>query len=385
MSGRRTGAAATPLLLSYELGDRVYGGLGRHVTALALAMAERGAEVHVATLGRDDHEHDLRGVTVHPTPAIPRVGQGADWLASLLAFDTVLPVAAARALDRATVVHAHDWLVARTAMALSRDLPLVVTVHATERGRHQGWLPDATSRFVDTTERWLAAAAAQVIVCSTALRDVVVDWGVAANRVTVIPNAVHGGVLPRAPEPGRILFAGRLEHEKGGQVLLQALRRLRADCPNAHAVFAGTGSQRAMWQRRADELGVANLVSFVGHLDWPELAVEYARAAVVAVPSLYEPFGMVAAEAMAAAVPLVATAVDGLQETVGNGGALVPAEDDVALAAALGHLLSSHSAYAAAEAAAQRRAAQLLTWAEVADRTMAVYAKAMDRSAVWTG
>jgi glycogen(starch) synthase len=376
------------LLLSYEVGANVYGGLGRHVTSLSQALVERGASVHVATLGRDDDAgpDGPAGVHVHPTPPIPRVGRGDDWLACLLAFDSMLPTAAAHALGDADVVHAHDWLVARTAIALSQRLPLVVTVHATERGRHQGWLPDAVSRFVDAAERWLAASAAEVIVCTQAMRAAVIaQWSLDPRRISVVPNAPRADVVPRDPEPGRLLFAGRLEHEKGGQVLLAAVRRLRSRGISVHAVIAGTGSHRSAWERITGDLGIDDAVSFSGHLDWDQLALEYARAAVVVVPSLYEPSGMVAAEAMAAGAPLVASAVDGLVETVGDGGLLLPAQDDAALADGLERLLTSASARARAQDAAQRRAAQLPTWRDVADATMAVYAKAMNRRSVWTG
>lgn len=379
-------ALPSPLLLSYEYPPRVYGGLGQHVAGLAAALSRTGVSVHVATLGPSRGEPDDDKVAVHRTVAIPVVGSGADWLSSLLAFDTVLGLAAAQAGNDVDVVHAHDWLVARTAVAASRRMPLVVTVHATERGRHQGWLPGAVSRFIDGVEQWLAHAADRVIVCSNAMRGLVIrHWGVDPDRITVVPNAVRRDFKPRDPQANTVLFAGRLEHEKGGQILLAAVRALADRGVVARVVFAGAGSQRDTWAALAEDLGVDRQVAFLGHLSWDDLTMQYARAAVVAVPSLYEPFGMVAAEALAAGAPVVAADVDGLPEALAGAGPLVPPHDAAALADALSALLTSPRQVRKAEVAAQRRASTLPTWADAARGTLAVYEQAMDRSRTWTG
>lgn len=384
-------SANSPLLLSYEFPPRVYGGLGRHVEGLAAALARRGASVGVATLGVAGLPRDERGaVHVRRTAAVPAVGEGSDWLASVLAFDTVLAAAAAPLADHADVVHAHDWLVGRTAIGLAETLgrPLVVTVHATERGRHQGWLPDAVSRFVDGFERWLATLAARVIVCSQAMRQAVAgQWDLDPARVTVIPNGVTRSTEPRAPEPGLVVFAGRLEHEKGGTVLLEALALLNRRKTPARLVVAGAGSQEDAWRRRAADLGVQDRTDFVGRVDGDRLRALYARAAAVVVPSLYEPFGMVAAEAMVAGAPLVASDVGGLPEVVGDGGRLVPPADAAALADALADLLTSPAASRRAETAASRRAEHLASWDDVAHRTAAAYeaASRQNRRHAWSG
>ena len=384
----QSGLSPAPLLLSYEYPPRVYGGLGRHVAGLADALARHGADVSVATLGPAPATDPAGGsrARVHHTPQIPVVGAGQDWLSSILAFDSALPLVAVPAAQGADVVHAHDWLVARTADAVAQAMPLVVTVHATERGRHQGWLPGAISRFVDAVEADLARTANAVIVCSNAMRRAVrAQWDIPDHRITVVPNAVRRDFPPREPDGLTILFAGRLEHEKGGQVLLDAARMLQQRGVALRVRFAGAGTQRSAWEALATDHGLARDVSFDGHLSEEELAVAYARAAVVAVPSLYEPFGMVAAEAVAAGAPVVASDVDGLPEVVGDAAALVPPGDARALADALEGLLTSPRRREAAADASRRRAAHLATWDGAARHTIKVYEQATDRSRVWTG
>ncbi len=380
------------LLLSYEYAPRVYGGLGRAVSQLAPALGPHGAAVTVAALHAPGAPScEIRdGVAVRRVEGVPAVGEIGDWRAAIDAFDTALPEAAAHAAAHADVIHAHDWFVAGTALGLraATGLPLVVTVHATERGRHQGWLPSAGSHAVDAVEQRLATAADVVVVCSHWMRRRVLEqWGVDAGRVEVVPHgAPAAAVRPAAGARRGVLFAGRLEHEKGGQVLLHALARLAAQGLSVPVTIAGDGSQRAAWGALAERLGVDPAVSFVGRLPVEALDEAYAAAAVVVVPSLYEPFGLVAVEAMAAGAPVVASDTGGLAEVVRDGGLLVAPDDDVALAAALHAVLTEPDTAARLAASARRRSAALPSWDTVAGAHLAVYRRAIrERREGWDG
>jgi len=169
------------------------------------------------------------------------------------------------------------------------------------------------------------------------------DYGV--GGVAVIPNGI---APPPAPRDSRqaaagapvILFAGRLRTRKAVAVLLEAFARLRSEQPTATLVIAGDGEQRVALEAHARRLEVSGTVRFAGSQPRDAMAEWYAGADVFCLPSLYEGFPLAILEAMAAGLPVVATAVAGIPEAVEAGvtGLLVPPEDSDALARALAEL-----------------------------------------------
>src|SRR5436309_1721424 len=186
-------------MLSWEYPPLVVGGLGRHVEALARELAVQGHDVRVVTRGDAETGHAATrdGVRI--------VRAAADPLAIDFTTETLLAwsQAAEHALLRAAlplvrrwrpdVVHAHDWLVAQSAITLAETTgaPLVATLHATEAGRHMGWLPQPLNLAIHSVEKWLAQRAALVITCSTTMYDEVVAlFELVPERVLVLPNGV---------------------------------------------------------------------------------------------------------------------------------------------------------------------------------------------------
>ncbi|HSL81291.1 MAG TPA: glycosyltransferase family 4 protein, partial [Thermoanaerobaculia bacterium] len=173
------------------------------------------------------------------------------------------------------------------------------------------------------------------------------DYGARApavipNGVTPAPAAPPGvgpGELPPAGSP-MVLFAGRFRTRKAVAVLLEAFARLLREHPGAALVLAGDGEQRGALEARAERLGIAGAVRFAGVQPRDALPAWYAAADLFCLPSLYEGFPLAILEAMAAGLPVVATAVAGVPEAVVDGvtGRLVPPEDAAALARALAEL-----------------------------------------------
>src|SRR5438552_2387000 len=202
-----TKRALRVLMLSWEYPPVLVGGLGRHVHALATSLAAAGHEVTVVTRHAADAPlEELReGVRVVRAPEDPPSFPLAtpSLLAWTMAFNHSLTRAAlhACAIDDYDLIHAHDWLVTHTAVTLRDHLriPLVATVHATEAGRHQGWLPEEMNRTIHTVEYWLGHEAARLITCSGYMR-----WEVShllelpADKITVIPNGVDAPVWQAA-------------------------------------------------------------------------------------------------------------------------------------------------------------------------------------------
>ena len=256
--------------------------------------------------------------------------------------------AARRAAAGADVVHAH-WLPCGL-VAVATGKPFVL----------QLWGTDVElARRAPRLARAVLRRARLVICASTALADAARKLG--ARDVRVIPSGVE---LPdergEEAEPPYVLFAGRLSAEKGILELVEAARGM-------DLVVAGDGPLRAR---------VPQALGFVPNEHLQEL---YARAAVVAVPSRREGFGVACAEAMAHGKPVVASAVGGLLDLVVDGetGVLVPPRDVRALRAALARLLSDSALRRRLGDAAQRRARQRLSWDGATDAHLAAYADAL--------
>lgn len=323
---------------------------------------------------------------------------GESVLAWAQAFEHSLTRAGLRLLAdwQPDIIHAHDWLVAQTSRTLQQrtGAPLVVTMHATEHGRQQGWLGQPVPRAIHSVERWLCAGASTVIGCSRFMAGQLRElFDLPAGRVQVIGNGV--GIVDR-PSPAQvagyraqysaggplIAFAGRLVHEKGVQELIKALPLLRAEFPGLHAVLAGTGSQAAEQRDRAARYQVSELISWPGFLDQHGVNLLFAAADVVVVPSLYEPFGIVALEAQLAGTPVAVADTGGLPELVEPGvtGLRFAPQRPDALAEAVAQLLRDPAAAAAMARTAARQVVDRFSWPAVASRTAAAYRAAADQA-----
>jgi len=381
-------------MVSWEFPPLVVGGLGRHVGHLAHQLAAAGHDVRVLTRGSAPHPERQQDGAVTVWRA------AADELAIDFGSESVLAWTQAfeHSLTRAglqlvadwqpDVIHAHDWLVAQTAHTLRQltGSPVVVTVHATEHGRQQGWLAAPVARAIHSVERWLCREATAVIACSRFMAAEVAGlFQLEPDRIRVIGNGADpepaGSHRPAREFPGRplLVFAGRLVHEKGLQELIKALPLLRDELPGVRLVVAGAGQQLADQQDRATRYGVADLVEWAGFLRVPELTGLYAAADLVVVPSLYEPFGLVALEAQLAGAPVAVSDTGGLAELVQPGvtGLRFAPQSPAAIAAVVREVVADPAAARRRAEAARRRAAEQFGWAAVAARTAQVYAEVL--------
>jgi glycogen(starch) synthase len=383
------------MLLSWEYPPVMVGGLGRHVHALATSLAAAGHRVTVVTRHAENAPlEELRdGVRIlrapEDPPAFPLATDAL--LAWTMAFNHSLTRAALRAsaTEEFDIVHAHDWLVTHTAVTMRDHLgvPLVATIHATEAGRHQGWLPGEMNRCIHTVEWWLGHEASRVIACSEYMRwEIGRLLGLPAEWIDVIPNGVDYPVWRASPGAtakvrarfaggGPLLgFAGRLVYEKGVQHLVHAVPELRDRHPGLRLVIAGDGPYRSELEAEIAKLRLSSVVSFAGFVS-DELPATFAATDAVVVPSIYEPFGMVALEAAAAGAPLAVSSTGGLAEIVRPGvtGVTFPAKDPAALASAVSGLLADEVSARAMARRARAMVARRYGWVSIAARTATVY------------
>jgi glycogen synthase len=385
------------LILSWEYPPLIEGGLARHVRKLAEQLvAVEDVEVHVLTRGdeRMPAEDELDGVFVHRVrePRRPRdLGEFVTWVEHMNADMLAAGVELGDRFDF-DLVHGHDWLVAVAGDHLANRFrcPLVVTIHATEYGRHQGWVDKHPQSHIHGVERWMANRADRVITCSHYMRGHVADvYGLEESRVTVIPNGIDPLDLQpvddldrlraqfAAPEERLVVLVGRLVYEKGFQLALEALPGLVDRLGDVRFLVAGSGTHEQELRRQAEELGLDAHGTFLGWIGDDVLHSLYRIADLCVVPSIYEPFGLVALEAMASGCPCIVADTGGLRE-------IVPEDERVGLRFNGGdaeHLAVMVERLLTDDALRERLVVEAsehvlsFDWADVARQTAALYAQ----------
>jgi glycogen(starch) synthase len=311
------------LLVTWEFPPETVGGVGAHVDGLSQSLAKDGHEVCIFTLAAPGNIEDqvVAGVRIIRAdvdlPWLPEddavgfVSSGNHHITALLAQ-----------LDdwRPDVVHAHDWRSAWAGHTLATlcAVPLVTTFHSTARGRHGGNVPDGDPASIHSVESWIANVSQRVICCSRFMQREVIDgFELMPDHVQLIPNGVDVDVWAPIGDQYRsrlVLAWGRVQYEKGFQVLAQAIGRLRGRVPGIRCVIAGRGPYLPELQSQVDIEGVSDLVHLAGYVTDEELRSLLHEAGCVVIPSLYEPFGIVALESLAANAPTIVARTGGLAE-----------------------------------------------------------------------
>jgi 1,4-alpha-glucan branching enzyme len=383
-------------MLSWEYPPRTVGGLGRHVYDLSRSLSGLGVEVHVFTCPAQDrppYEVDEAGVHVYRVAEGDlKTGNFLEWLAKLNLG--MVRLAWERGLGEGyfTLVHAHDWLVFDAAREIMNKggIPLVSTIHATEYGRNRGIVTDF-QRKIHGIESELVAISQQVICCSNYMaREVGRLFGGGRGGIRVIPNGVNVKNLIPLEEAGDemaggpvIAFLGRLVPEKGVQVLIEALPEIRGRHPGVKLAVAGKGPYEDQLKRLAMEKGVQDCVDFIGFVDDRGRNRLLARAAVAVFPSIYEPFGIVALEAMAAGTPVVVSETGGLSEIISHGidGLKVPPGNPGILARYVADLLAHPARAQRLSRNAYRKVQGRYSWDQIASETAGTYLEVISRAA----
>lgn len=383
-------------MLSWEYPPLTVGGAAAQVDGLASALAAAGHEVVVATRSTAGTADDTEVAGVRVLRADARM----PWIESPDGREGIAQIASANhglvnlgnLLGDWTpeVVHAHDWQVAWAADVCARRwaVPLVTTFHGIERSRHGGHLPPGEAGNVNSVEWWLAFRSQRIIAPTRLLaREIAAGFELDPEMITRIPNAIDPGwwagpatsPVARADDGPMVLTWGRVQFEKGFQVLARAMTLLRSRVPGITCVIVGRGSYIPELQSQIDIEGVSDIVTLMGYVSDPELRDLIHQSSCVVIPSLYEPFGVVALEAMAGGAAVVLSETGGLAELAGGTGAAAMCEpgNTVELADRIAEVLTDP----AHAATLRSRAAELLestyTWGAIAHRTLEVYEAAV--------
>jgi glycosyltransferase involved in cell wall biosynthesis len=379
------------MLSSESLHSITTGGLGVHVTELAAGLERRGHELHVITRrgeGQNDYDH-IDGVHYH------RIDHGLsenfvecmDFMCKAMAhkFHEVTAM-----IGKFELVHAHDWLAAN-AMKYVMDgfhMPGVLTMHSTEYGRDGNVFFDGFAQWIRDAEAAGCHNASVVISVSHFLADEVKRiYQVPERKIHVVPNGVsyHAfdgqvdpaevkgryGIGPMAPT---IFSPGRMTLQKSFDLLVEAVPLVLGSYPETKFIMGGPGPERDAVIRKAHEMGVAGSIVFLEHVPrWQY--IDLMRAVdIVAIPSVNEPFGLVALEAWAAGKPVVATLAGGPREFIWHdvNGFLVDTNAG-GLAHGIGSLLADHDHCRALGHNGRQAVEDKYNWDKVAEYTHGVY------------
>lgn len=383
------------LTLSWEYPPHIVGGLGQHVADLAPALARQGVEVHVVTPMRQGGASEERqgGLFVHRVP-VATFGMG-DFYGE--AWQTNLALTSyCRGLindfGSFDLIHNHDWLTAGTARELKHAyrLPLLATVHATERGRGRGQLAGPQSERIHHAEWELTYEAWRVICCTQFMvQEIHGYFQTPLDKLDVIPNGVNPAPFDalegvdltefRAryamPLEKLVFHVGRIVSEKGIEVLVRSAPQVLAHAPEAKYVIAGRGPELEAMRALVASLHLDHKVALLGFVSDEDRNRLFKVADCAVFPSLYEPFGIVALEAMAARTPVVVSEVGGLREVVQHGetGITVYPGNVDSCAWGIIHTLR-HPEWAAMRVAnARKKVDSVFNWEVIAGQTLQVY------------
>ena len=360
-----------PVRLLLVVDSLEVGGAERHVVDLAVALRRRGYEVAVACSVAGELSGVLRDTGIPVYPLLRqlikrRLSAGYAWrLRRLLRR------------GRLDLVHAHVYAstVAAAIATLGTGVPLVITEHteASWQGLRARWV-----------SRWIYRLARQIIAVSTPIeRRLVERDGVPQDLITVIPNAVVSA-SEAPPDASPALPAGLREHplvgvvarlqpEKGVADFLRAAARVSPSFREAQFVIVGDGPLQRELTTLAEDLGLKSRVHFLGFR--PDASALMRSLDVLVLPSLDEGSPLVTLEALAAGVPIVASAVGGIPDQIRHGreGLLVPPGDTDAMAEALLELLRDPARTRRLGEAGRRRATSEFSHATMVGRIEAVY------------
>jgi glycosyltransferase involved in cell wall biosynthesis len=224
--------------------------------------------------------------------------------------------AVAKAEGRFDLIHAHDWLTMKAASVLKEELgmPMVLTIHSTEYDR-SGWLYP-NQWFIDIEREGMQKADKIIAVSQFTKRVCVEKYGINPDKITVVHNAVYP--LEEGHKKEIVLFLGRLTIQKGAEFFLRAAQKVKDFEPDTKFVVAGTGDMLPRLISQAIDLGISDRTIFTGRLTEDEVKHIYGISSVYVMPSVSEPFGITALEAISAGTPTIASKTAGFSEAFKN-------------------------------------------------------------------
>ncbi|HHV59910.1 MAG TPA: glycosyltransferase family 4 protein [Clostridiaceae bacterium] len=385
------------LMLSWEYPPRIVGGISRVVYHLSQKLGEAGNEVHVVTCREQntpaiEKDSNVYVHRVHTYDVKP--GNFVDWV---LHFNFTIIEHCIKMINETgkfDIIHAHDWIVAFAARVLKNAyfMPLACTIHATEYGRNWG-IHNETQKYISNVEWFLTYESWKVIVNSNYMKEEVIRvFNLPWDKIELVPNGIDinkfAGIEKDmnfrrryAHDSEKIIFyVGRIVNEKGVGVLLDSVPMVLSAYKGAKFIISGKGPQLDYLKTKASAMGVSQNIYFTGYISDEDLLRLYKCVDIAVFPSLYEPFGIVALEGMAAGVPIVVSDVGGLGEIVEHGvnGLKCIAGNANSLACSILEILFNPQKGEVMKNNALKKVRAHFTWDIISRQTQKVYQKILD-------
>jgi glycosyltransferase involved in cell wall biosynthesis len=406
-------------VLVYEYPPKIVGGLGTYAAEITRKYVLLDHDVTVFTMNDDTGSLPTRelwrGIEIHRplhvdvSDSLPDViaedvrkwGRGIHLFSKILVYNYLTASKMVNELVRNEgflydIAVAHDWLSAMGGIAIKRelDLPLVFHVHSTEKGRTMG----NGSEVVSNIEFRAAQTADMVVTVSNAMKDELIGLGFPAEKIRVVYNGVDPQKYSQdqvskekvseirqeygiKDNENMILFLGRLVWVKGVDKLIAAMPHVLQKVPDAKLVIVGLGDMREYLERMVQNLKLQDVVKFCfDFISEEERIAHYAACDVAVFPSVYEPFGIVAIEAMSMAKPVVvgASGVSGMREIVISTGQdqcgfHVNPNDPIDIAWGIINSVQDPQRKLQLGQNGRKRVLQEFTWDEIAKKTLKLY------------
>ncbi|WP_338750107.1 glycosyltransferase [Bacillus sp. FJAT-52991] len=374
------------LLFTWEYPPRIVGGLSRHVHDLAMSLVKEGLDIYVITAVTADAPNYEYNEGVHVFRTGPLHSCEPNFLKWVADLNACMLRKAVELIGekRIQLLHAHDWLVSYAALSCKEyfRLPLVTTVHATEFGRNQGDFTDMQLE-ISYIEKKLFNQSDYLIVCSQPMKEEVQTYYLEKPKpIFTIPNGVflneQKGVVMKQNEFPYVFSIGRMVKEKGFHLLIEAAGEILKKY-NIQFIIAGKGPLLNYFRKEVEKRNLANFVHFIGFVTDEERWQLFTECEVAVFPSLYEPFGIVALEAMAAQRPVVVSRTGGLKSFVlhEETGLLFTPGDSWSLQLQLERLLHDRELKDRMRMNGYQLAKNVYSWEKISGQTKQVYDQAM--------
>jgi glycosyltransferase involved in cell wall biosynthesis len=362
-------------MIGWEYPPFKAGGLATHCYGLTRSLANKGVQVDFY-MPKTKHKtssdkKNLKIIEVGETEIFPYDRPDNKELAGQF-FEAVYrynDLVVSRVKGNYDVIHCHDWLTMKAGITIKEktNTPLVLSVHSTEYDR-SGWIYP-NQWFIDIEREGMEKADRIIAVSHFTKRVCVEKYGINPEKISVVHNAVYP--IPEGHKQDIVLFLGRLTIQKGAEFFLRAAQKVKDYEPDTKFVVAGIGDMLPKLITQALDLGISDKVIFTGRLSEEEVKHIYGISSVYVMPSVSEPFGITALEAISAGTPTIASKTAGFSEAFNNC-LRVDFWDTDEMANKIISLIRYKPLHTTLSKEG-RREIDLFTWDRVADRTIDVY------------
>jgi len=368
-------------MIGWEYPPFKAGGLATHCYGLTRSLTDKGVKVDFfmpkTKKSASSDKDNLRIIEVGETEIFPYDRPdskeiGGNFFEAVYYYNRIVVSKVEKYIKAGNnykAVHCHDWLTMKAGIEIKEKwgIPLVLTIHPTEYDR-SGWIYP-NQWFIDIEKEGMKKADKIIAVSHFTKRVIVDKYGINPDKISVVHNAVYP--IPKGHKQGIVLFLGRLTIQKGAEFFLRAASIVKNFEPETKFVVAGDGDMLPRLITQSIDMGISDKVIFTGRLTEEEVKHIYGISSVYVMPSVSEPFGITALEAISAGTPTIASKTAGFSEAFKNC-LKVDFWDSDEMANKIISLLRYDPLHRTL-AKEGKREIELFTWDRVADKTIDVY------------